>query len=68
MNHPHQTTLGKHVVTANKDVMKGSDATKGVIMTHRSKESAIQEALSQMKNLDIVNEIGNMIRIEEWVI
>ena len=51
-----------------KEVIKGSGAAEVVIMTHRSKESAIQEALSQMKNLDIVKEIGNMVRVEEWVI
>ena len=35
-----------------------------VIMTHPAKERAVQEALAAMKDLPVVKEIGNFIRVE----
>jgi homoserine dehydrogenase len=37
-----------------------------VLMTHRAKESSVQQALQQISSLDVVNEIGSLIRVEEW--
>ncbi|MDA0768708.1 MAG: homoserine dehydrogenase [Chloroflexi bacterium] len=37
-----------------------------VLMTHRAKESSLQEALRLISELDVVNSIGNLIRVEEW--
>ena len=35
-------------------------------MTHRASEAAIQNALKLISGLEVVNEIGNLIRVEEW--
>ena len=37
-----------------------------VIMTHRAKESSIQQALMLLQDLDVVLEVGNVVRVEEW--
>lgn len=37
-----------------------------VLMTHRARESSVQEALRLINDLDVVNSIGNLIRVEEW--
>ena len=36
-----------------------------VLMTHRAKEAAIQEATERLKMLNVVQEIGNLVRVEE---
>ena len=35
-------------------------------MTHRAKEAAMNDALGQLAQLDVVNEVGNLVRVEEW--
>ena len=35
-------------------------------MTHESAEDAMQPAISRLGGLDIVNEVGSMVRVEEW--
>ena len=37
-----------------------------VLMTHRAKEAAMNDALGQLAQLDVVNEVGNLVRVEEW--
>jgi homoserine dehydrogenase len=37
-----------------------------VLMTHRARESDVQDALKVIEGLDVVNYIGNLIRVEEW--
>ena len=37
-----------------------------VLMTHRAKEASVQSALQAIGKLDVVNEIGSLIRVEEW--
>jgi homoserine dehydrogenase len=37
-----------------------------VLMTHRAKEAWMQQALALLEELDVVQEIGNMVRVEEW--
>ena len=37
-----------------------------VLMTHRAKEASVQSALKAIDKLDVVNEIGSLIRVEEW--
>ena len=37
-----------------------------VLMTHRAKEASVQAALQAIGKLEIVNEIGSLIRVEEW--
>jgi hypothetical protein len=35
-------------------------------MTHRASEAAMQQAIQRLNALDVVAEVGNMIRVEEW--
>ena len=37
-----------------------------VFMLHPSDESAMNEAVKRLESLDVVAEVGNMIRVEEW--
>lgn len=37
-----------------------------VITTHKARESSMQKALKQMEDLEVVSEIGNVVRVEEW--
>jgi homoserine dehydrogenase len=37
-----------------------------VLMTHRASEAAMQQAIQRLNALDVVAEVGNMIRVEEW--
>ena len=37
-----------------------------VLMTHRAKEESVQNALQVIDKLEVVNEIGSLIRVEEW--
>lgn len=37
-----------------------------VLMTHRAKEESVQTALQAIDKLQVVNEIGSLIRVEEW--
>ena len=37
-----------------------------VLMTHRAKEASVQAALQAIDKLQVVNEIGSLIRVEEW--
>jgi hypothetical protein len=34
-------------------------------MTHPANEAAMQKAITQMKQLDVVKEISNLIRVED---
>ncbi len=36
-----------------------------VLMTHRARESSMQDATRLLTDLDVVNEVGNMVRVEE---
>ena len=37
-----------------------------VLMTHRAREDAMQQAIELLEGLDVVNEVGNLVRVEEW--
>ena len=37
-----------------------------VLMTHRAKEASMRRALQLLQELDVVNEVGNLVRVEEW--
>ena len=50
-------------------IQKGFDPEQGtaelVIMTHRATERSVQSALKDIRDLDVVARIGNMIRVSE---
>ena len=37
-----------------------------VLMTHHAREDAMQQAIKLLEGLDVVNEVGNLVRVEEW--
>ncbi len=48
-----------------KEAEAATQSAEIVIMTHPAKEAAMQKALRGIRNLSVVNEIGNFIRVEE---
>ncbi|HJO83704.1 MAG: homoserine dehydrogenase [SAR202 cluster bacterium] len=49
-----------------KETDEVAQSAELVLMTHLSSESAMQTAISQLEALDVVAEVGNVIRVEEW--
>ena len=47
-----------------KEVDDQSQTAEIVIMTHPAQEQAMQQAIRQMEDLDVVREISNLIRVE----
>ncbi|MCH8869667.1 MAG: homoserine dehydrogenase [Chloroflexi bacterium] len=64
------TVLGRLGISIASAIQKENDEeaqrAEIVLMTHRAKESSVQEALRLISDLDVVNSIGNLIRVEEW--
>jgi len=60
--------LGDHSISIASVIQKEADVSAQtaeiVIMTHPSRELAIQKALQEMERLAVVKEIGNFIRVE----
>ena len=61
--------LGDHLISISSVIQKLTDksaqAAEIVIMTHPAQEKAMKEALAEVANLAVVNEISNFIRVEE---
>jgi homoserine dehydrogenase len=61
--------FGDNAISISSVIQKETDPSNKtaeiVIMTHPSREAAMQEALKEMKNLGVVNEINNFIRVED---
>ena len=36
------------------------------MMTHRAREAAMTNALDLLREMDVVNEVGSLVRVEEW--
>jgi homoserine dehydrogenase len=62
------TQLGKNMISIASVIQKEADETAQsaeiVIMTHRSRESALRAAIEDLSALDCVFEVGNYIRVE----
>ncbi len=60
--------LGDRQVSISSVIQKLTDSiaqtAEIVIMTHLAQEAAMQQALEELKHLDVVIEIGNFIRVE----
>jgi len=60
--------LGDHSISIASVIQKETDPSTKiaeiVIMTHRAKEQAVQQALKEMQNLPVVKEISNFVRVE----
>ncbi|MCI0440033.1 MAG: homoserine dehydrogenase [Chloroflexi bacterium] len=63
-------TLGDLDISIASVIQKETDEdaqrAEVVLMTHRAKEAAMQRAVRALAQLEVVNEIGNLIRVEEW--
>jgi homoserine dehydrogenase len=59
--------LGDHSISISSVIQKEADAATQsaeiVIMTHPARERAVQQALEEMRELPVVKEIGNFIRV-----
>jgi len=62
--------LGDLGISIASVIQKNADAAaqtaEMVVMTHPAQEAAMQEALRQMDGLEVVTEVGNLIRVERW--
>ncbi len=62
--------LGDNNISISAMVQKETDtATQSaevVIMTHPANEAAMQKAITEMQQLDVVKEISNLIRVEDF--
>ncbi len=62
--------LGDLGISIASVIQKGSDEAAQraeiVLMTHKAKEASMQQALKLFGDLEAVNEVGNLVRVEEW--
>ena len=63
--------LGDLGISIASVIQKNADATAQtaeiVVMTHPAQESAMRQALQQLDRLEVVSEVGNLIRVEQWL-
>jgi homoserine dehydrogenase len=61
--------LGKHKISIKSVHQQGRDSVGAVpivMITHEAKEAAVQAALSETDQLDMVKDKTVLIRIEDW--
>ena len=62
--------LGDLRISIDSVIQKGTDdvaqSAELVLTTHRAKEAAMQQAIQLVEALPVVQEVGNMVRVEEW--
>jgi len=49
-----------------KETYETDQRAEIVLMTHESAENAMQQAIGRLGELNVVNEVGSMVRVEEW--
>ena len=49
-----------------KDSNPGSQTAELVVTTHPAREEAVQESLKRMRGLQVVRQVDNLVRIEDW--
>ena len=49
-----------------KEADAASQTAEIVLMTHHANEASMQNALRVVNDLSVVNEIGNLVRVEDW--
>ena len=63
-------TLGQHAISIHSVLQMDNDETRGtadlVIMTHTAREANIQHAAAQLRELDVVGKLDNLIRVESY--
>ncbi len=62
--------LGDLRISIDSVIQKSADEASGqaelVLMTHVANEDAVQRAVNAIGSLDVVGEVGNLIRVEDW--
>jgi homoserine dehydrogenase len=62
--------LGDLNISIDSVLQKGTDEIERraelVLTTHRASEASMQQALRLLDGLEVVHEVGNMVRVEEW--
>jgi homoserine dehydrogenase len=62
--------LGELNISIASVIQKDADAraqtAEIVIMTHPAVEASVQKALKLLRNLEVVKEINNLVRVEDW--
>jgi homoserine dehydrogenase len=62
------TVMGNRAISIASVIQKETDpldkTAEIVIMTHKAREDAVQEAMAEINKLSVVKEIGNFIRVE----
>ena len=62
--------LGQHAISIHSVLQMDNDETRGtadlVIMTHGAREANIQHAAAQLRDLDVVDKLDNLIRVESY--
>jgi homoserine dehydrogenase len=48
-----------------KEAHEDAQTAELVIMTHIAREASMQKAMALLNNLDVVQEIGNFLRVEQ---
>jgi len=60
--------LGDHRISIASVIQKEADSAtqtaEAVLMTHPAQEKAMQQALEELRHLEVVKEIGNFVRVE----
>ena len=60
--------MGDHLISISSVIQEEADSVletaELVIMTHPAKEAAMQQALRELKTLEVVKEISNFVRVE----
>ena len=63
--------LGELQISISSVIQKEADdvahTAEIVLMTHLAKEDSMQRALESLRGLQSVDEIGNMVRVEDWI-
>ena len=49
-----------------KETDEVAQAAELVLMTHRAREASMQQAVRLLEELEVVDEVGNLVRVEEW--
>ncbi len=49
-----------------KDSNPGSQTAELVVTTHPAREEAVQESLKRMRSLEVVHQVDNLVRVEDW--
>lgn len=49
-----------------KDADRNAQTAEIVVLTHPARESSVQKALSEIAALQVIRQVGNMVRVEDW--